>query len=111
YSNTLWDGALLLSALLRDQPWRARGRRVLEIGAGLGLPSIVAAALGGLVTATEQLPLDLLSREVERNLDCIQRAGGSIAVRELDWARPKDEIPLRLGIFDLVIGCDILAGV
>lgn len=111
YSNSLWDGSLMMAALLRDQPFRVLGRRVLEIGAGLGLPAIVAAALGGRAVATEQLPLDLLNREARRNEHVIHAAGGSIEVKELDWEKPSEEITARLGTFDLVIGCDILAGV
>lgn len=111
YSNNLWDGALVAGALLRRQPWLARGRRVLEIGAGLGLPSIVAGALGGRVVATEQLPLHLLTREVSRNRDLVHRSGGSIEVAELDWEWLPEDVLTRFGSFDLILGCDILAGV
>ncbi|CAE7544038.1 ccnyl1-b, partial [Symbiodinium sp. CCMP2592] len=111
YSNTLWDGSLLLASFLRSQPWRVRGQRVLEIGAGLGLPSIVAAAIGGHVIATEQSPVDLLRREVCRNKEVIAAGGGSIDVQELDWAESPEHISQRLGSFDVVLGCDILAGV
>lgn len=116
YSNVLWDGCLFLSALLRQQPWRVRGRRVLEIGSGLGLPSIVAAALGGRSVATEQQPLTLLTREAKRNADLVRRAaetweGASLEVQELDWTWPPEEAVAKLGVFDLVMGCDILAGV
>ena len=111
YSNTLWDGSLLLASLLRSEPWRVRGQRVLEIGAGLGLPSIVAAAMGGHVVATEQSPLDLLRREVGRNQDVIAAGKGSIDVQELDWTELPESILQRLGSFDVVLGCDILAGV
>jgi len=111
YSNTLWDGSLLLASFLRSQPWRVRGQRVLEIGAGLGLPSIVAAAMGGHVIATEQSPLDLLRREVCRNKEVIAAGGGAIDVQELDWAESPEHISQRLGSFDVVLGCDILAGV
>ncbi|CAE7301864.1 CaMKMT [Symbiodinium natans] len=111
YSNTLWDGSLLLASFLRSQPWRVCGQRVLEIGAGLGLPSIVAASLGGHVVATEQSPLDLLQREVRRNREVVDAARGSIDVQELDWAQHPEAIMQRLGSFDVVLGCDILAGV
>lgn len=111
YSNTLWDGSLLLASFLRSQPWRVRGQRVLEIGAGLGLPSIVAAAMGGHVIATEQSPLDLLRREVCRNKEVVAAGGGSIDVQELDWAESPEHVSQRLGSFDVVLGCDILAGV
>lgn len=112
YSNTLWDGALMASGLLRRQPWLVRGRRVLELGAGLGLPSLVAGALGARVVASEQAPLTLLKREVARNLPAVRRAGGCVDVRELDWEWPADRVVAEVGgPFDVVLGCDVLAGV
>lgn len=111
YSNVLWDGALLVSGLLRRQPWLVRGRRVLELGAGLGLPSLLAGALGAEVVASEQAPVELLRREVNRNSLFIRQCGGRTEVQEVDWEWPPSEVCARIGTFDLVLGCDILAGV
>jgi len=46
--DTVWPSAIILSRWLGIQPPLAelRGKSVLELGAGLGLPSIVAASLG-----------------------------------------------------------------
>ena len=52
YWATPWpSGAVLAGALAEDPP--APGTRVLELGCGLGLPSIVAARAGAHVLATD----------------------------------------------------------
>eukprot|EP00928_Gymnodinium_smaydae_P097583 TRINITY_DN8879_c0_g1_i2.p1 TRINITY_DN8879_c0_g1~~TRINITY_DN8879_c0_g1_i2.p1 ORF type:complete len:298 (+),score=56.34 TRINITY_DN8879_c0_g1_i2:55-894(+) len=113
YSNNIWDGAIFAAALFRRQPWLVRGRRVLEIGAGLGLPSIVAAALGADAVVTEQAPLRLLRREVGRNSGVVSAGGGRARVAELNWEWPVEKRTAALGsaAFDVVLGCDVLAGV
>ncbi|KAK0709539.1 hypothetical protein B0T26DRAFT_616924, partial [Lasiosphaeria miniovina] len=45
-AHRLWNGARVVSEHFEAHPAEVRGRSVLEIGAGAGLPSIVAAALG-----------------------------------------------------------------
>lgn len=55
YWAHLWSGAhVLASYLARFVP--LAGRRVLEIGCGLGLPGITAAALGARVTLVDATP-------------------------------------------------------
>eukprot|EP00929_Paragymnodinium_shiwhaense_P045434 TRINITY_DN23213_c0_g1_i1.p1 TRINITY_DN23213_c0_g1~~TRINITY_DN23213_c0_g1_i1.p1 ORF type:complete len:245 (+),score=42.75 TRINITY_DN23213_c0_g1_i1:218-952(+) len=111
YANCLWAGAVYLSALLREHSWMVRGRTVLEIGAGLGLPSVVAAALSATVTSTEQQPICYLADVAASNERLIRKNNGSLVVRELDWEWPPDRILREVGRHDVVIGCDILAGV
>ncbi|AEO64284.1 uncharacterized protein THITE_2110264 [Thermothielavioides terrestris NRRL 8126] len=45
-AHHLWNGARVVAAHFEADPALVRGRTVLELGAGAGLPSIVAAALG-----------------------------------------------------------------
>ncbi len=42
----LWPSALLLGAFLVSQPEICKNKQILEIGAGVGFPSIVTAQLG-----------------------------------------------------------------
>ena len=78
-----------------------RGRRVLEIGCGLGLPSLVAARLGADVVATDWSPdaIALLERNASRN-------GLPVTAVPADW-RDTDAI-VSLGPFDLVLAADVL---
>jgi predicted nicotinamide N-methyase len=78
YWASLWPSARVLGARLAARD--LRGRRVLELGCGLGVTGLVAAALGASVTATDWAPdaLELLRRNAARN-------GLELADRRLDW--------------------------
>jgi predicted nicotinamide N-methyase len=78
-----------------------QGSRVLEVGCGLALPSLVAAKLGAKVTATDfhpEVPLFL-----RRNLALNEVP--EFEFLKMDW---QNEFNHRLGLFDWVIGSDIL---
>lgn len=76
------------------------GRSVLELGCGLGLPSLVAALRGGEVTATDWADeaLELLGRNAAANRIALETA-------RLDWFAPST---LEGRAFDLVLAADVL---
>jgi len=89
---TLWDCALLLASFLAERPAEkgVAGGRVLELGSGLGLLSLVAARLGAEVVATERpIALPLLRRNAAENGLLLEEgapaSGGRIRVEELSW--------------------------
>lgn len=53
YGFVLWESAVALGERLVEEPSLVQGRRVLELGAGVGLPGLVAQGLGGQVTQTD----------------------------------------------------------
>lgn len=53
YGFVLWESAIGLSERLIEQPDLVRDKRVLELGAGVGLPGLVAQSLGGHVAQTD----------------------------------------------------------
>src|SRR5262245_33288824 len=67
YGLALWPSAIALAHELSERP--LRGLRVLELGAGTGLPGIVAARLGAHVLQTDRnaAALVVCRRNAERN--------------------------------------------
>jgi predicted nicotinamide N-methyase len=99
YWAELWPSA---RALARRVGARAlRGARVLELGCGLGLPSIAAALAGGRVLATDWSP-DAI-RFTERNAEAND---ARLETAVVSWADAR-ELAAR-GPWDLVIGSDLL---
>ena len=99
YWAELWPSGV---ALARRVAARAlRGARVLELGCGLGLPSLAAALAGGRVLATDWSPqaIELLHDNAERNEAVLETA-------VVDWQRPAPL--LERAPWDLVLGADLL---
>ena len=99
YWAELWPSGL---ALAREVSRRElRGLKVLELGCGLGLPSLAAAARGADVLATDwaEDATELLRRNAERN-------GIFLRVARVRWSEP--EPLLRAAPWDLVLGADLL---
>ncbi|CAE7274818.1 Mettl22 [Symbiodinium natans] len=80
----LWAGALVLSDLLLTRPELVRGRTVCELGAGLGLCSLLAWRLGAHVLCTDG------SAEAVANCQAnLKRNGaGEVPVEVLRWEAP-----------------------
>jgi predicted nicotinamide N-methyase len=97
YWAELWPSALALAeALGRERP----GGRILELGCGLGVPSLVAASDGA-----DVLGLDWAAEAVTLLRDNAQRCGVELDARQWDWT--DDPAPLG-GPFDLVVAADVL---
>ncbi len=93
YWAELWPAAHALAASLPD----VGGLRVVELGCGLGLPSLVAAARGATVTAADWADdaVELLRENAARN-------DVDLTVERRDWREPWDER------FDLALAADVL---
>lgn len=94
----LWEAALVLADLMATTP-PVPGQTLLELGAGLGAPGLVAAANGYQVTLSDFEPLILDFQRVSA------AASGLTGVRFelIDWQRPP-----ALPRFDTIIGAEIL---
>ncbi|MEQ1564476.1 MAG: methyltransferase domain-containing protein [Myxococcota bacterium] len=97
YGIALWPSALALAHELAQRP--VKDLRVLELGAGTGLPGLVAAAGGARVFQTDRqsVALHLCRKNAERN------GVVDITHRPDDWAAWTDR-----GHYDLILGSDIL---
>jgi predicted nicotinamide N-methyase len=96
YWAELWPSALALADVVADRD--VRGLAVLELGCGLGLPSLVAARGGARVLATDWADeaLELLRANAALN-------GVALETLRLDWREPG-----AVGTFDLVLAADVL---
>jgi predicted nicotinamide N-methyase len=93
YWAELWPAATALAAALPD----VAGRRVVELGCGLGLPSLVAVARGAELTATDWAAdaVELLQENAVRN-------GLVLRAEVRDWREPWPER------FDIALAADVL---
>lgn len=99
YWAALWTSAV---ALAHDVSMRSlRGKRTLELGCGLGLPSIAAARAGGRVLAT-----DWSEDAVLAAAENAERNGAEVETLKCSWAEP-DAIVARAP-WPLVLASDVL---
>ncbi|XP_036053525.1 methyltransferase-like protein 22 isoform X1 [Onychomys torridus] len=85
----VWRGALFLADYILFRRDLFQGRTVLELGAGTGLASIVAATMAHTVYCTD-VGTDLLAmcqRNVALNSHLAATRDGVIKVKELDWLK------------------------
>jgi methyltransferase-like protein 23 len=101
YGIILWPAAIALAHDVASRAEALRGRRVLELGAGTGLPGIVAASLGARVVQTDRHELAL---EACR-LNGARNAQAAIEYRLADWNDWHDDAR-----YDLILGSDVLYG-
>lgn len=122
--HRVWDSAIVMALFQRsgDAPAMPLGARVLELGAGVGLPGIDIArrAMASSVTLTDARPrlVSLLDENARKS-----GASGASRVRavQLDWDHLNAEVDAAVGSdtdastdpastrgrYDLVIGSDI----
>jgi predicted nicotinamide N-methyase len=99
YWATLWPSGLALARELGARD--LSGLRVLELGCGLGAPSLVAASRGARVLATDGAPEAVV---FTAHSLAINELEGEVA--QLEWTEPgafEDA-----GRFDLVVAADVL---
>ncbi len=95
----LWESSIVLSHILVAAP-QEQGKRLLELGAGLGLAGIAASAAGFdvVLTDNDQIILDFQGINAAANKD--DRTKRLL----FDWNNPPE-----IGTFDVIGGAEILA--
>ena len=94
----LWPSGRLLARAMHEAD--VAGKRILEIGCGIGLASLVLQRRGATVVASDIHPL----AEPFLAYNCALNALPSVHFRQLHWDRP---LP-SLGDFDMIIASDVL---
>ena len=100
-----WDPSTFHFDLL-DQP----GARVLELGAGTGLLSIVTSKLlpSAEIIATDYHTDVLANLRTNVSTNATGRFQSSISVHVLDWSNPPTEGPFSDGSFDMILAADVV---
>jgi predicted nicotinamide N-methyase len=99
YWSVLWRSGVALGREVAGAP--LAGLRVVELGCGLGVPSLAAARAGARVLATDAEPeaLELVELSAREN-------GLDVETARADWGAPGDLV--ARGPFDLVLAADVL---
>lgn len=94
----VWDSSRVLANLMLD--YKVAGKRILEVGCGIGLSSLVLNQRLADITATDYHPEaeHFLHENVKLN------KGKTIPFVRTGWG----DVDSGLGLFDLVIGSDLL---
>lgn len=97
YFGILWGASEALSQYLTKE--KVKNKTILELGCGLGYPSLVASHLGGKVLATDFHP------DVEEYFQRNCRHSNVVCdYQRLNWREDKADV----GLFDVVMGSDVL---
>jgi len=96
--GVIWPSSLVLAHYMVD--YETRGKRILEIGCGIALTSLLLNDQHADISATDYHPE--VGTFLRRNTALNQ--GNAIHYERTDWADESD----HLGLFDLIIGSDLL---
>lgn len=96
--GVVWPSSIILTQYIDN--FDTGSKRILEIGCGIALPSLLLNSKNADITATDYHPAveSFLERNVSLNND------DPIVFERTDWADESDD----LGTFDLIIGSDLL---
>lgn len=96
--GVVWPSSIVLANFLFD--YQTDSKRILEVGCGMALSSLLLNKQGADITATDHHPETdaFLQRNTLLNKD------KPITFERTDWLETNDE----LGLFDLIIGSDLL---
>lgn len=94
--SILWQSAVSLCHYINQNRSLFENKRVIELGSGLGLPSILVSRVAEYCVATEKPEMiPLLTENIHINQT------GRIEARELEWGN-------SIGKFDIILGADIV---
>eukprot|EP01043_Picozoa_sp_COSAG02_P063188 COSAG02_NODE_8893_length_2406_cov_1.256610_2_plen_297_part_00 len=111
FGHKIWPSAHTLIAHLAARDDLA-GKRVVELGCGVGLVGVAVAALGARTVLTDRDAhvLSQAAANIDLNQTALDKTGGSAVTFRLDW---RDDAALQQlthlhGPFDMIVASDVL---
>jgi predicted nicotinamide N-methyase len=99
YGVMLWPASIALAHDVLARAASLQGKRVLELGAGTGIPGIVAASLGARVLQVDRNEVAIHVCEMNKARNHVS----DVVIREADWETFESDEP-----FDVILGSDVL---
>ena len=96
--GVVWSSGLVLAHYIKD--YETGSKRILEVGCGMPLSSLLLNKQSADITATDYHPE--VNNFLKRN--ALFNGDDAIAFEQVDWTNKDDD----LGLFDLIIGSDLL---
>ncbi|XP_065085563.1 methyltransferase-like protein 22 [Ochlerotatus camptorhynchus] len=110
----IWRGALLLADYILHNEKKFKNRKILELGSGVGLTSIVSSLYAREVVCTDINVgglLELIQANITRNSN-LKNPSCNVVVTELDfkvqYAKYSDELKAQLQDVEYVIAADVI---
>lgn len=105
YWAEVWPSGVGLADAIARQPERLRGKRVLELGGGLGVTAIAALAAGAALTVADYAAEALLLCRY----NALRNAGREPETLRANWRRPEPALAaLAADRFPVVLAADVL---
>ena len=103
----VWECSVTLAMCLEWKGLDLRGKKVLELGAGLGVAGLGAALLGGDVVLTDlEDVVPRTTSRIARHRSLIDAAGGKAVALAYDWGKPLPADVAARGPFDVIVAAD-----
>lgn len=96
-SGVIWPSSIILAVHMDHL--NLTDKKVLDIGCGVAIPSLLAAVKGAIVTATD---FNTVAKELLED-NCKANGLEPIRFEQASW-----NTPISLGSFDLIVGADLL---
>lgn len=106
-SSVVWPCAKLVATYLCEHPELVKGKRVLELGSGIGFVGLVAASLGASETVVTDAGdgMGLLELNVQR---FCEKKEVKVSARELWWGNQQQAKEIGMHGFDVVLAADVI---
>lgn len=104
YGTYVWPCAVVLAQYLWARRGSLPGKRVLEVGAGVSLPGMLAAKCGAEVMLSDSEELPRCLQSCRRS--CLLNGLPHVPVLGLTWGRVSPEL-LSLPPVDIILGSDV----